>query len=153
LPATGLAFADGTMKPHARAWAFPLVGMSHRNQLEVWGRTPGGRQADVTIERSTGSGWTPLGTLSSDEGGIFQGRFARVAPTGFIRALAPALAEQSAEFPLGADPDVNDLVPAAGNVILEPDPTWHRPTIPAPPPGGTSERIATQKRLRAGAKP
>jgi len=154
LPATGLALADGTQKAHARAFAFPLVGMSHRDQLEVWGRTPGGRQADVTIERSTGGGsWTTLGTLASDADGIFQGRFAKVAPVGSIRALAPALGEQSAQFPLGPDPNVNDLVPAAGNIILEPDPAYRRPAIPMPPAGGSNERIAAQQRLRAGVKP
>jgi hypothetical protein len=154
LPATGLALADGTPKAHARAFAFPLVGTSHRNELEVWGRTPGGQQADVTIERSTGGGaWNTLGTLTSDANGIFQGRFAKVAPTGAIRALAPTLGEQSAEFPLGADPHVNDLVPAAGNIYLEPDPAYHRPAVPAPPTGGSSERVAAEKRLRAGENP
>ena len=30
----------------------PARRTSHRSQLEVWGRTPGGQQADVTIQRS-----------------------------------------------------------------------------------------------------
>src|SRR6185437_4919044 len=53
----GLRYADASAKPHAQAFRFPVVGVSHRNQLEVWGRTPGGRQADVTVQHLTSGGW------------------------------------------------------------------------------------------------
>jgi hypothetical protein len=149
---SGLMLPNGTPKAHARAFAFPLVGISHRSQLEVWGRTPGGRQADVTIQRSAAGGWSTLGTLSSDANGIFQGRF-KVLPTGSIRALAPSLGEQSADYPLGADPEVNVAYGAFGNPMLEPEPAWSRPVVPAPPAGGSARRVEVQQRLRAGGTP
>jgi hypothetical protein len=143
---------DGAPKEHARRFAFPLVGVNHRDQLEVWGRTPGGRPANVIIEQLDSGAWSTLGTLSSDGTGIFQGRF-DAWPTGLIRATAAALGEQSANFPLGADPYVNTVYEAFGNGMLEPEPTWHRPAIPEPPSGGSSRRIEVEQRLRKGEAP
>ncbi|HZO97834.1 MAG TPA: hypothetical protein VFB42_10725 [Gaiellaceae bacterium] len=149
---SGLLYENGSEKAYAQAFAFPVVGINHRDQLEVWGRTPGGAQATVTIQRSTGGAWTYLGTVSSDADGIFQARFS-AEPSGSIRALAPSLGAQSAEYPLGPDPDVNAVYPQFGEVMLEPASTRVRAAIPAPPAGGSSVRIAVEQRLRAGQAP
>jgi hypothetical protein len=147
-----LLFADGSQTPFSQAFAFPVVGISHRNQLEVWGRTPKGVQTDVTIQHAVSGSLTTLGTVASDSNGIFRARFT-AEPVGSIRALAPSIGRQSVDYPLGADPDVNTVVPAFAGAYLESAPDWGRPAVPSPAAGGTGRRIAVEQRIRAGLAP
>jgi len=146
---SGILFADGTPKPYAQALRFPLVGINYRDQLEVWGRTPGGIPATVTIQQGGGATWTTLGDLASDADGIFQGRF-DAAPTGSIRATHKTTGEHSATYPLGADPHVNDFYTAFGfGFPLEPPAESRRPALPALT-GGYPPRIGVQQQLQSG---
>jgi len=151
----GLTFGDGTAKAYTWAFTFPLVGTSRRNQLEIWGRTPGGHATDVAVQRSTGGAWITLATLSSDANGIFQARVGS-EPTGLIRAvlLSPSCQAAgfpaeclSASYPLGADPEVNKVYGNFGNPPLQPPPTWSRPPIPPLTTGGSGRRISVQQHL------
>src|SRR5262249_3361094 len=122
---SGLLFVDGSPKPYAQGFVFPLVGTTDGGQIDVWGRTPGGQSGMVTIEHSDAGGWTTVATVMSDASGIFQTSFAS-DPTGSIRALA--LGQQSLDFPLGPDPHADDAYSAFGGPFLEPQSATTPPT-------------------------
>jgi hypothetical protein len=113
----GLQYIDGTEKPYAQGFRFPLVGVTDGGQIDVWGRTPGGAPGLVTIQHSDSGVWSTVATVSSDANGIFQTSFTSAA-TGSIRAFA--LGQQSLDFPLGPDPNANDIYPMLGGPLLEP---------------------------------
>jgi hypothetical protein len=83
---SGLYRLDGTAKPAAAAFRFPLVARLSRGRAMVWGRSP--VPGDVTIERRGATGWRPIASLRAS-GGVFQGRVR--APRGAaLRARAGA---------------------------------------------------------------
>ena len=70
--ASGVYFADGSAKPAATAWRFPLVSAKTEKpkRIVVWGRAPvGGR---VKIQRQSGSGWKRVASVRVKAGAVFE---------------------------------------------------------------------------------
>lgn len=76
-------------KPGLAAFRFPFVAYttSHRREVVVWGRTPGGMPRSVQVQRSAGRGWTRLTTLRTNGNGIFAARL-RIPGSGRVARLA-----------------------------------------------------------------
>jgi hypothetical protein len=147
---TASTLADETPKPIIGAFQFPFVAFPERQFVQVWGRTPGGRQASVLVQQAGGNGWTDLGTISSDANGVFDETFLTLG-RGDLRAVTADRDEQSIPFSLTPVPD--QVFTPFGGPPLEPVMTDQRPTIPQPPAGGSTVRIAAEQRLRAGGAP
>jgi hypothetical protein len=65
-------------KPALTAFKFPFVAFRARHgRASVWGRTPGGVRAKVSVEQATRHGWVRLATVKANRRGIFQGRVHR----------------------------------------------------------------------------
>jgi hypothetical protein len=129
----GLYFRGATTaldqpKPHLRALRFPFVAYLRHDGIDVWGRTPGGRQAAVLVQQEVEGEWVDLGTLAGDSFGVVQGRLAG-NPVGLVRGRTVDRNEESAPFSLRPEPD-RTFHPFGGGQ-LEPDPP---PPPPAPPP-------------------
>lgn len=126
--ADAAALANDQPKPTLQAFAFPFVAYRSGSGVLVWGRTPDGRQATVTVEQADGNGgWTELGQLTSDQDGIFQGRLA----TSSMRPVRARVngTETSLAFSLRIVPD--RFFPSFGRYQFEPSRSYPaRPTIP-----------------------
>jgi hypothetical protein len=82
--ATGILFADGSPKPSATAWRFPLVAdRKGKSKLLVWGRSPA--SGKLAIERRQGGHWRRVASLRVKQGEVFQRRI-----TGHSRAAVRA---------------------------------------------------------------
>lgn len=122
------ALAADQPKPILQAFRFPFVAYRSDGGIFFWGRTPAGRQATVAVEQQSDSGWTSLGTLQTDQYGIFQGRFATTSRLP-VRARTTDLDETSVAFSLRTVPD--RFVPSFGGAQYEPSRTYGgRPAIP-----------------------
>jgi len=122
------ALADNQPKPILQAFQFPFVAYRSDGGIFFWGRTPAGRRATVAVEQQSGSGWTSLGTLQTDQYGIFQGRFATTSRLP-VRARTTDLDETSVAFSLRTVPD--RFFPSFGLDQFEPSRTYaSRPAIP-----------------------
>jgi hypothetical protein len=141
----GSTLALDTPKPHLQAFRFPFVAYAHRSQLEVWGRTPGGKPADVIVEQSAVPGWNILGTVRADSDGIFMARFQR-SPVGTVRARSIELGAVSAPFSLDVPRD--QTFTPFGGPPLEPEPTTARPILPHGGSTNSARRIALETQLR-----
>jgi hypothetical protein len=82
-PGAGLYFdcpngpACDPPKPNLVAFRFPFVAYPRGAKVSVWGRTPWGRRATVTIQQRVGRAWRTLGALRTDGSGIVAGRLSR----------------------------------------------------------------------------
>jgi hypothetical protein len=133
---SGLYFRGATTladepKPHLAAFRFPFVASRVQAGLEVWARTPGGRQAQVVVQQQFAGGWTNRGTLLADVHGIVQGVVPGSA-RGLVRARTTDRNEESPGFSLRPQPD-RTFHPFGGGQ-LEPDPPLPPPALPAPGP-------------------
>jgi hypothetical protein len=130
----GATLAEDQPKPHLQSFRFPFVAFPAVDGVRVWGRTPAGRQANVVVQQRFKGGWTELGTLTSDQHGIVQGRLAGSA-VAHVRARTADLGEESAEFAPRPEPD-RTFTPHGG-AQLEPDrpplPVSSPPTVPPRP--------------------
>lgn len=125
-----------TPKPHLQAFRFPFVAYAHRGQIEVWGRTPSGVPATVTVEQSTGGAWSTLGTVGSDANGIFTARLSG-SPVGSVRAVDGT--QVSVPFSLVRPPD--ETFTPFGGPPLEPAPSTARPSLPQTTLTDSAKRI------------
>jgi hypothetical protein len=78
-------YAQERAKPALRAFRFPFVALPARGAVRVWGRTPDGAAARVTVERRAGRSWRRVATLRADRDGIFERRV-RVRRGALLRA-------------------------------------------------------------------
>jgi hypothetical protein len=126
----GTALANDKPKPILEAFRFPFVAYQSDDGVRFWGRTPAGRQATVAIEQSTGSGgWTQLGQMTSDQYGIFRGRFATSSLMP-VRAQLTDTGEAGVPFSLRLVPD--RFYASFGTAQYEPSRKYRpRPAIPA----------------------
>jgi hypothetical protein len=67
----GLLLACDRPKPALRAFRFPFVAFKHGARIRVWGRTPRGKRAKVTIQQRRGGRFRRLARLRTDRFGIF----------------------------------------------------------------------------------
>ena len=74
-------------KPALAAFRFPFVALPSGGRTVVWGRTPFGRRARVTLELRRGGGWKKVTTLRTDTHGIFLRKLTRPR-SGSMRAVA-----------------------------------------------------------------
>jgi hypothetical protein len=101
---SGLHFPDGKPKSYLVGFRFPVVAFPRGNGFSVWGRTPTGTGATVTIEQrsATGGAWRRVASLRADASGIFQATVPGDR-TGFVRARVGRQA--SLPFSLASVPD------------------------------------------------
>jgi hypothetical protein len=92
---SGLYYAGSVTKarpkPILASFRFPVLALPRAGSVLVWGRTPWGRAARVTIESSTGRGWKTVARLTADRNGIFSQRFSKQQLGTRIRATAAGL--------------------------------------------------------------
>jgi hypothetical protein len=143
----GATVADDTPKPVLQAFRFPVVAFARRSQVGVWGRTPGGKPGTVTIERTSGSSWTALGTVTTDANGIFRATYV-TWPGGSIRAR-DSFGATSAPFSLTPVPD-QIFNPFGNPWPLEQTVTPTRPPLPPHEAASSTQRITIETRLRGG---
>jgi hypothetical protein len=74
--ASGVYFADGSAKPSATAWRFPLISAKtkKRKKIVVWGRAPVGGK--VKIQGRRGGGWKRVASVQVKAGSVFQRKLA-----------------------------------------------------------------------------
>ena len=99
----GSSIAGDRPKPALNAFRFPLVAYRRTGGILVWGRTPAGVRAAVTVQQQEGSGWRALGTVRTSASGIFSVRLAN-RTGGPVRAVLGKA--ESLPFSLEAPPDV-----------------------------------------------
>lgn len=102
---SGLYFRSWKPKPALDAFRLPFVALRQQKGTFVWGRTPAGKAGSVVVERSANHRWKRVGTLRTNQSGIFS----RVLPlqlpaTGFMRAREAGA--KSIAFPLRPPPDL-----------------------------------------------
>lgn len=68
---SGLYTTGAAPKPMVKAFQFPFVAFNDRGRAVVWGRTPGAKAGNVTIERRAGTIWVKVATLRASSVGIF----------------------------------------------------------------------------------
>ncbi len=90
-------------KPFFEGFRFPFVALQQGSRVFVWARTPGGRRALITIQRTFKGGWTAIKTLRTDRYGIVQAVLG-TRPAGTFRAQLPS-GERSLPFSIKAPPD------------------------------------------------
>jgi hypothetical protein len=100
----GFYYDDGRPKPFLEGFRFPLVAFRRANGVYVWGRTPWGTPGKVRVQQDVGGRWTRLGTVKTDEHGIFQHTF-HVTHTGSVRGVLAGGGEQTLPFSLDPVPD------------------------------------------------
>lgn len=66
---SGIYFFNGTPKPSAQAYRFPLVVMPSGRRATVWGISP--RSGSVAVQRRVGRSWRTLFHLKAGAGGVF----------------------------------------------------------------------------------
>jgi hypothetical protein len=67
----GLFFRDGSPKPALTAFRFPfVVGRRDGGGLRAWGRAPAA--GNVRVERRSHGHWRRLGSVTAEEGAVFQ---------------------------------------------------------------------------------
>jgi hypothetical protein len=69
-----------------------------------WGRSPAGR-ATVLVEQKRQGAWRLVETLRPNSYGIFSGRYASTARTGFLRARLANGKDEALPFSLVVPPD------------------------------------------------
>ncbi|MDX6513210.1 MAG: hypothetical protein QOE36_2714 [Gaiellaceae bacterium] len=99
----GATFTNDVAKPALNAFRFPFVAYPTKAGVFVWGRTPSGKPAIVTIERKSGTAWSTTATLKTDQYGVFAAVLP-TAPTGVLRARNPSTT--SPEFTVAPPTDV-----------------------------------------------
>jgi hypothetical protein len=107
-------------KPMLAAFRFPFTAYQKHGRLDVWGRTPAGQPATVSVEQRRGSAWTRLARLRTDRYGIFSRAGLLPRGSGAVRArLAPG-GVASPGFSLHRPPDrpVNPF----GNTPIDEEP-------------------------------
>lgn len=94
--------ANDSPKPTLASFFFPFVAYAENGRLLVWGRTPWGQPERVLVERTTGSGWRPVGILTTSRFGVFTKTFPIAGTTGSVRARvvgADAVTDQEQSRP------------------------------------------------------
>ncbi len=98
--------ASDLPKPALRAFRFPFVAFPGRDgKIFYWGRTSAGRPDTVLVEQSGQGGWRQVGAMSTNRYGIFSGRIASAASTGYLRARLANGGDASLPFGLKDVPD------------------------------------------------
>jgi hypothetical protein len=88
--------ACDTPKLALTAFRFPFVAFrARKGRASIWGRTPGGVRANVTIEQATRHGWRSFGKVRANPHGIFKRRVRRRNS----RPLRARLADGTAALP------------------------------------------------------
>jgi hypothetical protein len=93
-------------KPSMRAFRFPVVAFRSDRRVFVWGRTPHGKRARVTVQQRAGSRWRRLRVLKTDRFGIFERRI-RTRRKGGLRAVMRDGSDFSVKFSLRVPPDIS----------------------------------------------
>jgi hypothetical protein len=101
---SGLYFVGGKPKPARDAFRFPVVAFVEGDGIHVWGRTPFGKRGRVALQQTTGDGWRPLATLSTDRYGVFEGVVRARSTSGYVRARFGG--RPSVPFSLRVPPDI-----------------------------------------------
>jgi hypothetical protein len=83
---SGMRYLDGAAKPAFAAFPRPFWAVRKaRRMARVWGQVRVGEGAQtVTVERRSGSGWTPVATVRTDARGAFR-RDVRISRTTTFR--------------------------------------------------------------------
>ncbi len=95
-----------TPKMALTAFRFPFVAFREPKKKTVmyWGRSPAGRSA-VAVEQKRQGAWRVMETLRPNSYGIFSGRYASTARTGFLRARLANGKDEALPFSLVVPPD------------------------------------------------
>lgn len=95
-----------TPKMALTAFRFPFVAFRQQAKKSVmyWGRSPAGRSA-VIVEQKQQGAWRIVETLRPNGYGIFKGRHASAATSGFLRARLANGKDSALPFSLVVPPD------------------------------------------------
>ena len=97
--------ASDTPKLALTAFRFPFVAFwEPKKTIMFWGRSPAGRGA-VLVEQKRQGAWRVVETVRPNSYGIFSGRFASTARTGFLRARLTNGKDEALPFSLVVPPD------------------------------------------------
>jgi hypothetical protein len=103
---------DRRKRPSFASFRFPFVAFPAGRRVLVWGRTPAGRRARVTVEQRRGRRWQRLARLRTDRYGVFMKRVKRLG-RGSLRArrgrifsvpFSPKRTRDVPVNPFGGDP-------------------------------------------------
>ena len=97
--------AQDRPKPFLQGFRFPFVALPENGVVQVWGRTPDSRAANVTIElqSQSGSAWRRVATVKAGASGIFEARLPRASSSSSMRARVDG--STSLPFGLRSVPD------------------------------------------------
>ena len=95
-----------TPKLALTAFRFPFVAFREpkKGSVMYWGRSPAGRSTVIVEQKRQGS-WRVVETLRPNSHGIFSGRYASTAKTGFLRARLANGKDEALPFSLVVPPD------------------------------------------------
>ena len=98
--------ASDTPKMALTAFRFPFVAFREPKKKSVmyWGRSSAGRSTVIVEQKRQGS-WRVVETLRPNSYGIFSGRYASKAKTGFLRARLANGKDEALPFSLVVPPD------------------------------------------------
>lgn len=85
---SGFWTTGGAKKQSLVAFRFPVVALTQKKGILVWGRTPLSSSVKVRVQIKTGSAWKNLSSLQSSAAGIFQKTYKVPYRKGHIRAIA-----------------------------------------------------------------
>jgi hypothetical protein len=88
LQGSGLETRSGRPKPQMQAFTFPFIASVAHGKGLAWGRVPGNRRVQVTVQRHTRHGWRQVKSAQTGRDGVFSIRFAANG-NGTYRAKAP----------------------------------------------------------------
>lgn len=102
---SGFFTASGHAKSSLEAFRFPFVAFRTGSGVTIWGRTPSGTSAGVTVEQKVKGHWIRVRRVRADRYGIFSERLRlSAARTGALRAWIPSSSESSIPFSLTVPP-------------------------------------------------
>jgi hypothetical protein len=102
-------------KPMLAAFRFPFTAYTAKQRVKVWGRTPTGRAATVTVEQRRGSTWVRLARLRASRSGLFSAKRVKRRGGGAIRARVGSKASPAFSLKRPGDRPVNPF----GNVPVD----------------------------------
>jgi hypothetical protein len=97
---SGLWTVGWTPKRSLTAFRFPVVAFTRRGGVYVWGRTPAGERARISVQIKGGRRWRQIGRLNTNGYGIFSRRFRTPYRRGYVRARILGRSDVSLPFSL-----------------------------------------------------
>jgi hypothetical protein len=115
---SGLLYGDGSAKPYAKGFRFPLVAFPASSGCTYWGRTPPGTSGRLDLQVRVGTAWRTAKSFRIAGNTVFQGKIAGVR-SGWVRARFAATGDTSLPFGLTQVPD-RFFNPFGEPTLLEP---------------------------------